>query len=157
MKHHEISTKNRDQPLSTRPMRMRARDAMLTVREYMSKAPITVTPDQSLLYAQTLMEDNNIRQVPVLERDELCGILALRDIAYMSGPENLDLARLRVEHAMSTYVYTVSSETSLAVAADQMAQGNLGSVVVTDGGRVIGILTTVDVCRALAKVLGQTA
>ena len=54
----------------------------LTVAECMSKPCLTVTPDMSLEECTRIMEENQIRRVPVVDADgSCCGIVALADIA----------------------------------------------------------------------------
>ena len=54
----------------------------LTVAECMSKPCLTVTPDMSLEECSRIMEENQIRRVPVVDADgSCCGIVALADIA----------------------------------------------------------------------------
>jgi CBS domain-containing protein len=54
----------------------------LTVADCMSKPCVTVTPDMSLEECTTILEENKIRRVPVVDADgSCCGIVALADIA----------------------------------------------------------------------------
>ena len=51
---------------------------------------------------------------------------------------------------MSRNLLTVAPEDTLGEAAERMTQGGVGSAVVLDAGRLIGILTERDVLRAAA-------
>jgi CBS domain-containing protein len=51
---------------------------------------------------------------------------------------------------MSRNVLAVAPEDTLGEAAERMTEGGVGSAVVLDGGRLIGILTERDVLRAAA-------
>jgi CBS domain-containing protein len=51
---------------------------------------------------------------------------------------------------MSRNLLTVAPEDTLGEAAERMTEGGVGSAVVLDGGRLIGILTERDVLRAVA-------
>jgi len=54
----------------------------LTVADCMSKPCVTVTPDMSVKECSKIMEENQIRRVPVVDADgSCCGIVALADIA----------------------------------------------------------------------------
>jgi CBS domain-containing protein len=54
----------------------------LTVAECMTKPCLTVTPDMSLEECSRIMEENQIRRVPVVNAaGSCCGIVALADIA----------------------------------------------------------------------------
>lgn len=50
------------------------------VRDIMSHYPIFVSPDNTLDDCMTLMTDKFIRHLPVLEKDELIGIVSIGDI-----------------------------------------------------------------------------
>jgi CBS domain-containing protein len=54
----------------------------LTVADCMSKPCVTVTPDMSIEECSRIMEENQIRRVPVVDAGgACCGIVALADIA----------------------------------------------------------------------------
>jgi CBS domain-containing protein len=54
----------------------------LTVADCLSKPCVTVTPDMSLAECSRIMEENQIRRVPVVDASgSCCGIVALADIA----------------------------------------------------------------------------
>ncbi len=53
---------------------------------------------------------------------------------------------------MARNPYTTAPDTPVSEVARAMAADKYGSAVVTQNGKVVGILTTVDVCRILADV-----
>jgi CBS domain-containing protein len=57
---------------------------------------------------------------------------------------------LRVKAAMNRDMVTVESEDSIKAAIRKMVRGNMGSVVITDGGKPIGMLTERDILRSIA-------
>ena len=54
---------------------------------------------------------------------------------------------------MATVVYAVSPESPLDEVVQTMGEHKYGSAVVMQNEKVVGIVTTVDVCRALAELL----
>ena len=56
-----------------------------------------------------------------------------------------------VAEVMKQVVLTVAPEDSIGEAAAKMTEADVGAVVVSDFGRVIGILTERDVMRAVAR------
>lgn len=54
---------------------------------------------------------------------------------------------------LPTHVYAVDPNTSLDVVAEALAEHKYGSAVVLQNGKVVGIFTTNDACRALAELL----
>lgn len=56
------------------------RDAQTTrLVEVMTRAPKTVTPDESFGYALVMMHENGFRHVPVIENGEVIGIVSARN------------------------------------------------------------------------------
>lgn len=52
------------------------------VGDIATKTPITVTPDTKLSEARELMEQHQIRRLPVMKGEQLVGILSLGDVAW---------------------------------------------------------------------------
>jgi acetoin utilization protein AcuB len=124
-----------------------------TVQKYMTASPYTIDAAQSMSDAHSLLYQQRVRHLPVLRGAQLVGMLYERDFALIAALGSVDLARIKVEDAMSVSVYKVSPETPLERVAHEMAEQRLDSVVVVHNGTVAGILTTVDVCSALAESL----
>ncbi len=60
------------------------------VGEVMSKPLFTISPDSSIIDAAKVMGSNKIRKLPVVENDELKGIVTSEDIAKIA-PSELEL------------------------------------------------------------------
>lgn len=129
----------------------------LTVQDHMTPCPQTIGRDQTLALAARLFREHRIRHLPVLVGGRLVGMLSERDVALVETLGNVDPAKEQVESAMSQDCYTVGPDDDLGEVAAHMAQHKYGSAVVTDNNKVIGVLTTVDVCRALAKLCAERA
>jgi acetoin utilization protein AcuB len=110
-----------------------------------------------LTQAKKVMDKHGIRHLPVLEGGKLVGLISDRDVQMISSLSQVDFSDVTVEEAMSQAVYTVGPGTSLLSAAKEMARRKLGSVVVTDGGKVVGVFTTTDGMRVLADLLGSAS
>lgn len=124
-----------------------------TIQKYMTTAPHAVGDEQTLKVAHELLRKNQIRHLPVLRGGHLVGMLSERDLALIETLKDVDPTKVLVSDAMSTNVYTVSPDAPLDAVVDQMAERKLGSVVVMQNERVVGIFTTVDVCMALSELL----
>lgn len=119
----------------------------------MSTTPTSIGKAQTLADAQKVMLSNDIRHLPVLDGGKLLGMLTDRDVHLISSLKGVDPTKVLVEDAMSQNAFSVAPETPLDEVASTMAERKYGSAVVVDGNRLVGILTTVDVCRALAELL----
>lgn len=124
-----------------------------TVQRYMTTSALTVQQDATLEHAISIMKDNQVRHLPVLEGERLVGILSQRDVAMAAGLKGVDPKVEPVKSAMSSDVLTVSPDSPLDQVALEMAEDKYGSVVVTQHDKVVGMVTTVDICRALGELL----
>jgi CBS domain-containing protein len=77
------------------------------VAELMTSNPVTVAPSDTLQTAHEKMEIGRFRQVPVVNKEGLVGILTDRDTRQLIG----QLAHTRVEAVMSTHPFTVDPST----------------------------------------------
>jgi acetoin utilization protein AcuB len=120
----------------------------------MTENPVTVGPQVSLAEAHTIMRERNLRHLPVMEGGHLIGMVTARDLALVEALADFDPRKLSVEEAMSEDVYSVSPDSPLRAVTAEMAERKLGSAVVVDGGKVAGVFTVTDACRALSLLLG---
>jgi CBS domain-containing protein len=95
-----------------------ARDPKQTrVRECLSSELVYAFEDQSIEEAQTLMEQKQIRRLPVLTRDnQLVGIVALSDLATRVGKEPVGRATQAIS---SSGDQTPQPDASVGVKGDQ--------------------------------------
>ena len=136
---------------------MRVRYLPRTVAEAMTLAPYTVGRDQPLSVAEAMLHDHRIRHLPVLEGGRLVGVLSDRDLALVDGLRDVVPGTLTVDDAMTGEVYVVGPDSPLSEVASLMAERALGSAVVQEDGRVVGVFTTVDALRALALSLAEAS
>jgi acetoin utilization protein AcuB len=127
--------------------------AIPSVQKYMTMSPHAVGEDQPLSVAHQMMSKHKIRHLPVLRGGQLVGMLSERDLALIETLRDVDPAHVLVSDAMSTVVYATSPDAPLDEVVDEMAERKLGSAVVVQNHKVVGILTTVDVCIALSALL----
>lgn len=119
----------------------------------MTTTPHSVGRDQTLAVAHKLMREYDIRHLPVQDGGKLAGIVTARDLALMESIAGVDPNKTTVEDVMNPNVYTVDPDAPLDEVANHMAEMKFGSAVIIQHNKVVGILTTVDVCRALAHLL----
>jgi acetoin utilization protein AcuB len=124
-----------------------------SVAAFMTHTPLSIGKAQSLAAAHALMDEHRIRHLPVVDGTSLVGMISLGDVRLVEGSRRADPATISVVEAMHGDVYTVAPTDALCQVADVMAARAYSSALVVDGEQVVGILTTVDLCRALAEVL----
>jgi acetoin utilization protein AcuB len=136
----------------------------MLVKDWMSPAPLTVSPETPVLEALRLLKERGFRRLPVVEGSKLIGIVTDKDLkdAMPSKATTLSvwelnylLSKLTVREVMATEVLTVNSLETLEDAALRMQERKLGGMPVLDNaGALVGILTITDVLGALVRVLG---
>jgi acetoin utilization protein AcuB len=127
--------------------------AIPTVQKYMTTIPYSIGPDQKLALAHTVMRDHHIRHLPVLSGGQLVGLLSDRDLHLIETFKDVDPHKVTVEEAMSQAPYSVSPDAPLDAVCTEMAEHKYGCAVIVQNQKVVGVLTTVDVCRALVDLL----
>lgn len=126
-----------------------------TIESFMTPQPMTIGQEQTLETAASKMRELKIRHLPVLHGGRIVGIVTERDVALVETLPDVDPATVRVEEAMTAEPYLVEPHAALADVARTMAEHKYGAAVVAQGGKVVGVFTTVDACRALASVLSS--
>jgi acetoin utilization protein AcuB len=122
---------------------------------FMTPFPYSIDIDAPLAEAHAFLRDRHIRHLPVTEDGELAGILTDRDINLALGPD-LDSPpeqELSVRDVYQPDSYIVEAGALLEDVAAAMAERNIGSALITRGGKLVGIFTATDACRALVRVL----
>jgi acetoin utilization protein AcuB len=123
------------------------------VREYMTPSPHTIARNRSLSAAGRLMRDNQLRHLPVLDGGRIVGVVSERDLFLVESLPGVNPTDVRVEEAMVQDVFTVGPTTPLGEAIETMIDRKVGSAIVCDGDRVLGVFTTIDALRALHALL----
>jgi acetoin utilization protein AcuB len=120
----------------------------------MKPARWTIGPTDSLTAARELMQLHQIRHLPVVEPSgEVVGLVSLGDLYAMEAVAEADPDRAEVRQAMAAEAFSVAPETPLAEVAAQLADRHVGSALVVEGGRLVGLFTASDALRVLARLL----
>ena len=119
----------------------------------MTAAPVCVQLDADLADAVDLMEQHNIRHLPVMDGDTLTGVVTDRDLAMIESLLPEEWESICVAEAMTPEPYTVQPDAALWEVAKHMAREKFGCAVITDEqGAVVGLFTTSDALRVLADL-----
>ena len=137
----------------------------MTARELMTESPATVTPETTIAEAWDLMRELDIRHLPVVDGGVVVGMLSDRDLG------NLDVGRMLTEDGaadglrrrlvqpviqlMSTDVVTAEPETEVSELITLFLEQKVGAIPVVhpDTRRLVGIVSYIDVLRALQEAL----
>ena len=123
------------------------------IQKYMTTTPHTIGNDQTIAKASAIMSEHRIRHLPVLRGGQLLGVLSDRDVKLIESFRDVDATTTTVDEAMTEQPYTVGPETPLDEVVRTMAEKKLGSAVILQNHKVVGIFTTVDACQALYELL----
>ena len=127
------------------------------VRDVMTTRPRVVTPETPVSQVAELMESEDIGAVPVLEGEQLAGMITDRDIVTRAIAQGKDPRGMPVREVSTRDVVTVSPDHDLSDALQLMAQHQIRRLpVVDDENRLVGIVSQADVALgAREKAVGE--
>jgi len=124
----------------------------MIVAELMTLNPVTISPMDKLDMAYEKMKTGGFRQLPVIDKGKLIGILTDRDLR-----EHLQrLSRTTVDAVMAALPLTACPGTPVEQAAHLLVTNKISSLPVVDNGKLVGIITAGDMLHALEAILGST-
>ncbi len=139
----------------------------MKVKHWMTKDPITVSPETLAVEAQKIMKENKIRRLPVVDKGKLVGMVTFRNLieAAPSSATSLSIhelnyliMKIKVKDLMKKNVISVSPEdTVIDVIVRGVEKGIGGFPVVDDQGRLVGIVTETQIARAMIQLFGTDA
>jgi CBS domain-containing protein len=154
----------------------------MKVKDVMNPKVVFCKPDDTVREAAKILKENNISGVPVLEGDELVGIISEGDLLklliipekgdlWLPSPFEVievpireligwedtkkmlsDVGSTRIEEIMTKNVHTISSEASVEEASEHMVRHRINRLPVTENNHVVGIVTRGDIIEGLAKL-----
>ena len=114
----------------------------------MSQKVISVEPDHTIAETRTLLHRYRIRQLPVLRKERLVGIVTDRDLR--GAPASAET----VADVMTNRPTVISPDASVDEAARQLRARKFGALPVVEGGKLVGILTASDILDAFVDLSG---
>jgi acetoin utilization protein AcuB len=134
---------------------------VLLVRTWMTRDLVTLSPEASVAEALTLCRERRIRHIPIVEEGRLVGIVSDRDLrdaspALGDAERASTLQEIRVGDVMTREVSTADPQDPIENVAQEMYELKIGSlpVVAEEEEKLLGIVTSSDVMRALVTLAG---
>ena len=134
---------------------------MTSVQKWMTKNPITIDQESSIIEAIHLMKEKGVRRLPVMSKGRLTGLITERMIKdYTPGKAtSLDtwevhylLSKTPVKEIMNPSPITITPDMELATAAQLILDHKLYGLCVVDGkGDLVGIMSVGDMLRAVVE------
>ncbi len=118
----------------------------------MTPFPYSIAADAKVSDAVEMMKKHGINHLPVMQGQDLIGLLWHRDIRVALQLDS-ESESLRVEQLCSDKPYIIELSERLDHVVIEMANRRSGAAMVTRQGKLAGILTTTDVCRLLGETL----
>lgn len=119
----------------------------LRVRDVMTKDPITMMADDSVMEAARVMRDRHIGDVVVQADGEICGILTDRDVVVRTVAEEKNPHDVKLGDVCSRELVTVSPEEDWNRAVWLMKTRAIRRLPVVQDGKAIGILSIGDLAQ----------
>jgi acetoin utilization protein AcuB len=132
---------------------------VLLMQDWMKQKVLTLGPEASAFEALRLCRERRIRHIPVVKDERLVGIISDRDLRDASPPLGdpdrvSTMKEIRLEDVMTREVITTHPEDTIVHAAREMYERQIESLPVVDEEKLLGIVTSSDVMRALIAVIG---
>ncbi len=149
---------------------------MLLAKDIMTREAITIDHTASLRELSKLLSERGITGVPVIDEDRrLLGMVSMRDLIkeevrslganleyediyelFSSAlnteeAEGVSVRHLWVEEIMARDVYTATESTTVREIAGIMQTHNFHRIPILRDGRMVGLVTTMDVLKAVAE------
>jgi CBS domain-containing protein len=125
-----------------------------TVSQFMSTDLFTVSPDDLIDLAASVMDWRHVRHVPVEDQEgRLVGLITHRGLLRMMISSSTKLTTVR--EIMVPDPVTVSPSTSSLEAMELMRNNRVGCLPVVEGDQLVGIITSYDFLEATAKLFHQ--
>jgi CBS domain-containing protein len=131
----------------------------LIAKELLAQKPraiFSIEPDDPVLEAIQLMAQHSVGALLVMKVNDLVGIVSERDYArkvILLGRSSSDTP---VWQIMSSPVLTVTPETTVPHCMQMMTDHRVRHLPVTEGGRVLGVLSIGDLVRAVLEEQRRT-
>ena len=154
--------------------------ASLLAQDIMRTTVLTVSTTTALSVVERVLSEHRISGVPVTdEAGHIVGVISMRDLIehYSEDPEarsshsvgfynmssdeflegkveSLEIPEESEETAgevMTAEVFAVNADADLREVCQKLVQLNIHRVLVEDQGRTVGLISTMDIVKALAK------
>jgi len=117
----------------------------MKVRNLMTSGVTTAVPEATMEEIAAIMRDQDTGAVPVVDGDELLGIVTDRDIVLRCIAEGKVASETVARDVMSSDLESIDADSDLEKASDLMAYRQIRRLPVVEKGRLAGIISLGDV------------
>ncbi len=116
-----------------------------SIREVMTKDPITLTPESTVVEAARAMKEADVGPALITkETGEIYGIITDRDIAVRVVAENRDPASTKVSEIASTGLATLTPDDSVDDAVRIIREQKVRRIPIVENDKPVGIVSIGD-------------
>ena len=135
----------------------------MAVKDFMTRKVVYISPDTTIAHAADMMREQKLHRLPVIENDQLVGLVTEGTIAEASPSKatslsiyemNYLLNKTKVGDVMIRDVVTISQFASLEDATYLMLKNKIGILPVVDNEQLYGVITDRDIFKAFLEVSG---
>jgi len=123
----------------------------MKVRDVMTKSVESITPETDLVTVARKMKELNVGSMPVLDGDQLLGIITDRDIVVRALAEGRSPQGEQVRNYLTPNPTTITPETDVKEAAEIMAREQIRRLPVVENNRLVGFLAIGDLAVDVGK------
>ena len=154
----------------------------MKIKDVMNPNVVFCKPDDTVREIAKILKENDISGIPVIEGEELVGIVSEGDLLklliipekgelWLPSPFEVievpireylgwedtkkilsDVGSTKIEEIMTRDVHTISSEASVEEASEHMVRHRINRLPVIEDDQVVGIVTRGDIIQGLAKL-----
>jgi CBS domain-containing protein len=131
----------------------------MNVSEIMTTNVATAEPDTTLEEIASMMKDENVGAIPIVDDEELIGIVTDRDIVVRCVAEGKDPAEVEVEEILTEDLETIAPDDDVREAAQIMQRKQIRRLpVCDDDGKLVGMVALGDIAvkEADDDITGET-
>ena len=135
----------------------------MAVKDFMTRKVVYISPNTTIAHAADMMHEQKLHRLPVIENDQLVGLVTEGTIAEASPSKatslsiyemNYLLNKTKVGDVMIRDVVTISQFASLEDATYLMLKNKIGILPVVDNEQLYGVITDRDIFKAFLEVSG---
>lgn len=121
----------------------------------MTKNPITITPNTSISEAIKILTENNFRQMPVVDKNNLVGMITVGNI--ISKVIAIDSSEKTIEEYLTDKILGLWQDTPLPVCHKIMEFASAESAIIFDDNtKMVGIVTMVDFVKFFDSISSES-
>ena len=130
---------------------------LATILQQRKGEVIHVTPDTPVRSVVQLLADHRIGAVPVIQNNEVIGIMSERDVIYGLRSDGAAILEWPVERVMTQPAITVESSLSPLTGLSLMTRRRIRHLPVVDDGRMVGFISIGDLVKARIDMIESEA